>query len=733
MSYVAGCVCYDAFGSGVCWLSCNFCDILWQAERMVDYVMLKDMVSIVPKSPLQKKMVLLVCSMAVAVPVVLVSLLASAYYYLGIESLFSSQVHRAFDETVEISRLYVKEQEKHIADDVLLLANELDLKYDKVSRDPHLLEIFLDQQTNRLTLSRAILFEGSNIIAATLFNFSFIFETIPLSTLKLADRGVYVDKLLERSKIRAIARLDPVYKNIPNQEIYLVVERDIDQDISQHLVDVEHSAESYMWISANIEKIRFRVVLAFIIVTTAFLIASILLSNKWAAFIVRPINNLVNATKSIQSGDYTVRVPETTGKDETAILARAFNGMMITIDKQHNNLIQASTLIEERRNFIETVLEELSTGVLTIDGNERIILCNDAAVSLLQKSGRLAENEPAVKQKLSGTLYYDVFPELQELISNLFSNSPQSQPFHTKHIHDVSEECATPRLYSTTTKLHVDIGTTNDKRQFIVRTEPIYTKHNILHNVIVTFDDVTELVAAQRFAAWVDIARRIAHEVKNPLTPIQLIVERLQKKFSSQIKNDREQFDKYLMTIDRRVSDMRLIIQEFVEFSRISQAHISVHNLCEIITEAIFLQQSVSADVKYSFLYKGDDVYVECDNTQIMQVFINLFKNSTESIELKMEHGKYKSCNGEVSVALETFSRPGVVSVVVKDNGAGVKEGMLHKICEPYTSTKTGGMGLGLSIVRRIIDEHGGTIEIVNNNEVNGGVSVTFTLKMARS
>lgn len=698
-------------------------------------------------------MVLFVCTLAVAVPVALVALLASIYYYLGIESLFSKQMHHAFDETVEISRLYVQEQEKHIKDDVMLLANELDIKYRELSKNVHLMEIFLDQQTNKLMLSRAVLFAKGSVMAKTLFNFSFIFEIMPQNILKNADLGIYVEKLLHRNKIRAVMRLDTAYQNINNTEVYLMVERDIEPDISQHLIDVEQSANIYKLLSFNIKKIRLRVIIAFALSTAILLIFTIIFANRLASFIVHPINRLVQATSHIRSGDYSIRVQETEGHNETTMLAKAFNNMMDTIDVQHKNLKQANIFINERRHFIETVLEELSTGVLTIGEDKRILLYNSAAVKLLRASGRLLGS---AEKKLNHQLYYDAFPELDDVIHNLFNNNvTYTQNSSTKidsELFDCNdkkskEECIDPAMnYATYIKsyedadtnnqhqymqckgIQIDVGTTQNKRQFLIQAEPIYTENGLLHNVVITFDDITELVAAQRFTAWVDIARRIAHEMKNPLTPIQLMVERLQTKFSTQIHNNRAQFDRYLETINGRVEDMRRMIHEFVEFSRLSQPCMQVNNLHNIISEAIFLQKNISPDIAYTFISDGAIDNIECDGMHMMQVFTNLLKNAGESIALKSTSGHH-GANDPGSISVKTYTNPQetTVLIVVQDNGVGIQDGILGRICEPYVTTKNKGMGLGLSIVKKIIYEHGGELNVENNAE--GGARVTFTLK----
>jgi two-component system, NtrC family, nitrogen regulation sensor histidine kinase NtrY len=671
--------------------------------------------------PLQRKVVWLICTISVITPMVLVSFLAYVYYYLGIESLFSSRMKGAFDETMEISQLYIDEHTNKIKDDILLLANELNRNFRKIVRmskisDENMMEIFLEQQTNKLSLSCAVIFQRNTIIAKSFLNFSFIldFDNVSRDSLQKADDGIYVEKLLERNKVRAIMRLDPYFRDIPGTEIYLMVERDIDPKISQHLIDIKKSADVYNDVSINIREIRSQVILIYLATVGGLLVLAVVLSSRFARLITHPINHLVEATTRIKAGDYSARVPEKHGSDEASILSKAFNKMIKTISEQHKNLTKANQQIEERRNLIEVVLAELSAGVLTLDNHGKIILYNNSAIQLLRKSGLLRGDINRIDSKIQNRHYSAVFPELKKVVAPFLETGEELI------VHDVHN------MYSQEgyIKSNLEVGTVDQKRQFFVHSGAVFAENGSLSTIVITFDDVTELVDAQRFIAWVDIAKRIAHEIKNPLTPIQLIVERLQKKFADQIHQDKNQFDKYLQTIERRVQDMRRMINEFVEFARLSQPQIASYDLCEIIKEVILLQQSNYPNINYVFTPEENQCFVKCDNMQIMQVLTNLCKNAAESLLISSTDKKFI---GEVVISIDKNNSEDFVTVKVADNGGGIGTDILNQACEPYITTKKEGMGLGLSIVRRIIDEHHGKFSIQNNP--NGlGVVVIFTV-----
>jgi two-component system nitrogen regulation sensor histidine kinase NtrY len=335
------------------------------------------------------------------------------------------------------------------------------------------------------------------------------------------------------------------------------------------------------------------------------------------------------------------------------------------------------------------VLSELSAGVIALNMKSRITLYNNAAANLLNM-------KPGKKTPALNT----VFPEIITLVEKA---------------KDVSEASVDKNL---------EIIRKGQKRQFFVR---IYAQRNAqgdIESIIVTFDDITELVSAQRTSAWSDVARRIAHEIKNPLTPIHLAAERLNKKYLPQIKNDPENYKKYLDTIIKHVSDIGRMAEEFAKFARIPRPVMKQHDIVALIKDAIFAQECTYKKIKYRFDTTLSSCIINCDSLQISQVLINILKNSAESIEAKAE--KYtKNFEGKIIVCLKVIDQ--FADIVISDNGTGFPENLLDRIFEPYVTTKAKGTGLGLSIVKKMIEDHGGSIKA---EPLTTGACIKFTLQL---
>lgn len=706
------------------------------------------------KLSLQQKL-LFVCSISVVASIILISALSITYYYMGMESIFSNQIKKTFNNTVQISHLYMEENINNIRSDILLLANEVDRNFPLIKNNQELMNALLDQQTNRLTLNEAVIFQDNTVLGRTIFSYSWIFDQSSLikdyETLKGED-GIKVNYDQQNNKVTGIIRLDKNYQNITYNNIYLFISKYIDKDIGQHLIDSKQAAEAYTKLEENIKEVRYKIITVFVIIILGLLAITITFGNKLSKIISQPINQLAEATLKIQKGDYSFRVPESKSNDEVSTLSRAFNQMIETIVQSIQNITDANIKIHERKKFIENFISELTTGIITLDDKGIITLSNNSAIKALK-----------LKDDLSGKNYVNVFPELELIIGNIYN--PDKSPLillRNEMYSGLKEE-------ERDSSRHIEVKIiTQHKRHLFIHIAIIYDENNKINMIIVTFDDITNLISAQRFAAWADIARRIAHEIKNPLTPIQLSTERLQKKFSPQITTDKEQFDRYLETIIRRVDDIRIMISEFVEFARISAPKFDCYELTNIIKEVILLQHNQYKNIDYELNVKDEKYYINSDNMQITQVVTNLLKNAAEAIISKEEniantnlqntnlnkHSK-KNLNkklnnktdenipyGKIIINIRYINKMQMIEVEIIDNGPGINMDMINVICEPYISTKSDGGGLGLSIVKKIIEEHGGNFSISNRNAednnngynndynaiYNSGVIAKFTL-----
>lgn len=633
---------------------------------------------------LKKKFIILIAGIATISPIFLIGLLASIYYYIGIESLFNDQVSKAVSDTVNVAKLYLKENNEKIKFELLQIEKAID-KQVKIIDESSELNFILDEQVKSRGISEAIIFTKEAVIAKSSLSFSFMFQKISPKVYKMVDEEKIV--LLENpggDKIRAITKLDSVFFG----DVYLMIGKYIDKEIVNYLRKTQDSKDKYYYLLADLKFTKRSLQITFIILSSLMCLFSFIISAKLANIIANPLNRLLDATAKIKMGDYSARVPEMQLSDEVSQLGTAFNKMTRTIEKQHNELKVAYKSIDERVKFIETVLKEISSGVIALDKDRRISLYNYPAKKLL-----------CLENFDKNAKIFSIVPEISDLINHI-SEEPRS----------VFNENIIIKRKGRSIHLFIKIGAVIIENQ--------------ISNIIISFEDITQLVVAQREAAWSDVARRIAHEIKNPLTPIQLSAERLKSKFSKQIDDkDINNYNKYVDAIVRNSNDIHSIVNEFIQFARIPKPKLSSYNINQIIREVIFNQQNVFRKIQYSFDYERENQYVTCDKTQITQVLTNIAKNSAESIISR--YGANKEV-GEIKFVLKHISNDSL-EVSIEDNGQGVEQDLIYKIAEPYMTTKTSGMGLGLSIVKKILEDHDSKLNLSN---IKDGIKVSFNLKI---
>lgn len=631
---------------------------------------------------LRRKILLLTTLLVTVTPILLISILGATYYKLGVERLFNSEIQRALDETVEVSEFYLNENKHNMEIDIIALReiihNNEYLFFRKSKKD---LQIFLDEEAKRRKLDEIVIFTPGKIIAKNTMAISFSFLQLPFNELSAISNYSHIlpfDSLSLDSKIRIVMAYDL------NSATYILVGKHLETDIINH---VQATQESYSELINSIQHTQLQLKVIFLGIAMILIAISIYLSRKLALFISAPINRLVEATEHIKRGDYSVMIPEKPGKDETAILSRAFNNMTATLSRQRQELVEANIEIDERRRFIEQILSEIPSGVLILSPKGFLIQSNNVANKILQI------NENHYKKSLKS-----FFPEMGELFSKASSTGDLSI--------SGTVEISRNKLWNLEIKI-----------------SKLINRNNKVDNFIITANDISELVSAQRSSAWGDVARRIAHEIKNPLTPITLSLERLNKKYSPQITNDRENFDRYISTISNHVGTIWRIVEDFVNFARIPAPRIENCNICNLINEVTFAQRNVYKNVEYSIDLVSPELYTRVDPIQITQVLTNLLKNSAESIEIRQETAN-DSYQGKIHLSL-TEAGTDYVSISITDNGTGISEQVLDRIFEPYVTNKSKGTGLGLAIVKKIIEDHGGTLNVTN---IEGGAKAVFTL-----
>jgi two-component system nitrogen regulation sensor histidine kinase NtrY len=613
-----------------------------------------------------------------AVPAILVAVFATVFFNIGIQAWFNQRVQTALDESSQVAQGYLDEHTNDIRLDALAIANDLSQNGPVFVGDANGFAAFLVQQTAMRGLTQAVIFEPvTEQVIASAGLLAGMGAALPSATeIASASSGqVVVISAPDATLEQAVVQLDST------PPLMLLIERPIDPAILDHVQRTEEAVAEYQRLSRNRAGLEISFALIFATVALLVLSAAVLIGLVIANQIARPIGHLMRAAERVRAGDLTVRVPETAPGDDVAALSRAFNRMTGQLAAQRAELMDAYGQLDERRRFTETVLAGVSAGVIGLDGAGRIELPNRAAAELLGVD--LLEK---VGQRLA-----DVAPEFSPLIDAVVAAPEKPVTAELEH------------------------GPAMAKRMLLVRIGAEF-KGGVADGFIVTFDDVTELLSAQRKAAWADVARRIAHEIKNPLTPIQLSAERLKRRFGREITSDAEGFAQMADTIVRHVGDIGRMVDEFSTFARMPAPVMRGESLERIVRETLVLQRVASPRIEWQVEIETPDLRAVCDRRLIGQAVTNLLQNAVDAVGMR---------EGAHQVAIRVFGQGRDAVISVTDDGVGLPEEDRARLTEPYVTHKPKGTGLGLAIVRKIMEDHGGRLEL---SEAAGGQGATVSL-----
>jgi two-component system nitrogen regulation sensor histidine kinase NtrY len=464
---------------------------------------------------------------------------------------------------------------------------------------------------------------------------------------------------------------------------FLFVARPGDPRASQYTTAAEEGLRYYQGLEGKRVGVQIAFASMYLLVTLILLLSAIRLGLSFANWLVLPIRRLIHATDQVAAGNFYVQVPTRKGESDLAHLSATFNGMTQELRAQHDRLVAASEMMDKRRRFTEAVLAGVSSGVIGIDARGAITVLNPSANKLLPRGE---------KSEFLGTALDDLLPALGPLVAEAREGRHRL----------VQGQIA---LQRGTGERQVSVRVTNE------------TAGDAAEGYVITLDDITDLVSAQRSAAWADVARRIAHEIKNPLTPIQLSAERLKRKYGKFITSDREVFDQCTNTIIRQVDDIKRMVDEFSSFARTPKPVLEESEITDVVKHVIFLMHVARPDIDFVVNLPDTPLKARFDHRLIGQALTNIVKNATEAVEPKPggERGKVT-----VSVAK---SKDDIITIDVTDTGRGFPMSERHKLLEPYTTTRKEGTGLGLAIVGRIVEEHGGGIELLDHLDAQGDVT----------
>lgn len=610
----------------------------------------------------------------VAMPTILVVVFASLLFQFGVQFWFSDRAKTVLDNADLVAEAYVEENKSRILDDIVAMGRDVSDYWRDFGVDSPSFREGLAFQVAARNLSEAAVFgtDGPETV---------ILASVALDEPQLPRRMAALNlEQIQPGEAQAIAsardRVEAVVRLNATAPLYIYTSRVVEPRVLQQVARTQAALNDYKALTDRSRDLQWRFNLILVVVSLLVVAVAVWFAILLATRLVEPIGELAEAAERVGEGDLDARVDPQRAGDELGALARSFNRMTGQLRTQQKALIEANTQSEMRRHFIEAVLSGVSAGVLSIDEDGRIRLANASAEQLLDSG----------PQGLSGLQLADVAPGLTTLLEAARTDGAAAG--------EISR--ARPR----------DRGAA-DTQTLAVR---LIADSGHAGNYILTFDDITQQLADQRRAAWSDVARRIAHEIKNPLTPIVLSAERLKRRFGNEIKEDVEIFDQLTETIIRQVGDLRRMVDEFSAFARMPSPSFHSESLTEIARQSIFLAEVAMPNVQFSLHAPEHLPPFVCDRRQIGQAFTNLLKNASESVDSFDEAVKKE-------VVMTISLQDNLLTVEITDTGGGIPEHLRDRLFEPYVTTRQRGTGLGLAIVKRIVEDHHGRMEIGNRPE----------------
>nr|WP_321509700.1 PAS domain-containing sensor histidine kinase [uncultured Celeribacter sp.] len=612
-------------------------------------------------------------------PTVTVAIFAVVTVNFGLEGWFSDRVRNVVGSSLEAAKAYETEHRDGLAEDTRALANFLidRRRSTTVLPDGALRQVLNQGQglIQRGLREAYVIDRAGDIKARGERSYLFNYERPSEADLQRAESGqlVLIDDW-DNNESRALQRLAGF------ADRYLYVTRDVDGQILNLLDETQDSIALYNQLESERGRLLFEFGLLYLGFAIILILAATWLGLWFAERLARPIGQLAGAAKRVGEGDLSVRVVEAEGNDEIATLGQVFNQMTGQLKVQRNELLDRNAQIEERRRLFDSVLSSVTAGVIALDAAGRVTLMNKSAQALLSVSD--ARDAGACE----GEALAVVVPEFGPLLDTLRGQAREVAQEELRLIRSGAQE-----------SLLVRIATRRDV-------------NGLLEGYVVVFDDVTDLVSAQRLAAWGDVARRIAHEIKNPLTPIQLSAERILRKFGKGLSEDaRADLEQYTSVIVRQTGDLRRIVDEFSKFARMPSPERREHDLVELVRGAVLLQRNAQPEVEIDLDVSVEHALAEVDATMIGQALTNIIKNAGEAIESLYEKGAPDGYSPRILVAMGCEGNE--ARITITDNGIGLPEDR-SRLFEPYVTTREKGTGLGLPIVKKIIEEHGGTLTL---------------------
>ena len=637
--------------------------------------------------------VVVMFSFLAAAPAVIMAIFGAVFFTVGIDNWFSIQVKNALNKSISVSDAYLLQSQNQIGADSVDIAAVLNNL--AIFGTNQILDVKEENDLNKIlntlayerNFAELIIFnKNGKIIAEN--KTAFLFKTtsrIRLLELSKSSNNTAIN-FTEDPNVKIVSAVTPI--NLL-AEYFVYISRFKDLRVIEDINDVRKAVNNYRGVETKKEGLHITFTMIFIVVAILLMFVAILMGLNFANGLVTPITNLANAAERVSSGDLKVRVPKVDTKDEISDLSNIFNKMTEQLETQRSELINANDELENRIRFTETVLTGVSAGVLGLDSNGNIFLPNKSALKLLNLD----------INKIMGKYISDVIPEMSKLF-NLIKKNKESI---------LKEEVELIK---------------NGKKLTLLTTISLEKKYNKVIGYVITFDDMTEFFQVQRVAAWSDVARRIAHEIKNPLTPIQLAAERLKRKYKTHIKLEPDVFITCINTIVRQVDGMRKMVNEFSTFARMPAPIFEKTDLNYLVKELASISMLSNENITVEIEVPKRKLYAIVDANQIRQALLNIVSNAIYSINELNKLGEKNRNKLQIKLSKNKLE----YNISVIDTGAGLPKNISDDLTAPYVTSKKDGTGLGLAIVKKIMEDHQGTLEL-KNLEKSSGVCAILKFK----
>ncbi|MEK9728767.1 MAG: ATP-binding protein [Candidatus Puniceispirillaceae bacterium] len=622
-----------------------------------------------------------------AIPSILVALFAVSLIDYSLRGWFADRISTAVNESVEVASAYFEEHARSVRGQILTMANDINREAPRLVNNQKLLNEYLSNQTVLRNLSESVIVDGAGRIKAkSQFAFAISFSKIDGVLLDQAREGdVIIITPEDNNKIQAIVKLNSFV------DAYLMVGRFVDANVLSALDRTQLAVNEYQSLGLRQFDLQISFAVMFFVVALLLVLSALWIGLTLANSIVEPLVSIIGVAEQVRSGNLKQRVPEIDNMDEIARLGISFNGMLDEVSNSREQLVEANKQLDARREFTEAVLGGVTSGVIGLDKKGIITLPNQAACTLLDR-----ELEGLIGQKL-----IDIQPEFKPIFDQL-SIQRRAQ----------CEQQIILRGRGRTQTLRVRLVSERVEGRLV--------------GYVLTFDDITDFLAAQRKAAWADVARRIAHEIKNPLTPIALATDRLMKKYRPEDTEEGKKFDEYMTIISRQVGDIGRMVEEFSKFARMPAPVLKKTDLCRLVQEQqTLLQTYTNLDLVFDLPEDAAPIWVQADAGLMRQMLTNLMKNAIENMqETQTGQSKDGAQNLRIEVAVAQEAENAIITI--RDYGSGFAGEDVERYLEPYVTTRNKGTGLGLAIAQKIISDHDGQIFLSNHHEQGAIVKLTL-------